>query len=118
MADEASFDEFYLATRGAVLGQLTAMTLDRELAADTVQEAYTRAWQRWSRVSCLDDPTGWVRTVAWRLAVSQFRRRAVANRVLRRVDHVPPVAKGGKATVEKGDCCAPHMTSTRQADHG
>jgi hypothetical protein len=38
MADEVSFDEFYLATRGAVLGQLTVMTLDRELAADTVQE--------------------------------------------------------------------------------
>ena len=93
MADEASFDEFYLATRGAVLGQLTAMTLDRELAADTVQEAYTRAWQRWSRVSCLGDPTGWVRTVAWRLAVSQFRLRAVANRVLRRLDHHPPVGE-------------------------
>ena len=49
MPDEASFDEFYLATRGSVLSQLTAMTLDRELAADSVQEAYTRAWQRWSR---------------------------------------------------------------------
>ena len=93
MADEASFDEFYLATRGAVLGQLTAMTLDRELAADTVQEAYTRAWQRWSRVSCLGDPVGWVRTVAWRLAVSQFRRRAVANRVLRRLDPHPLAAE-------------------------
>ena len=89
MADEASFDEFYLATRDAVLGQLTAMTLDRELAADTVQEAYTRAWQRWSRVSHLGDPTAWVRTVAWRLAVSQFRRRAVANRVLRRLEGDP-----------------------------
>ena len=89
MADEASFDEFYLATRDAVLGQLTAMTLDRELAADTVQEAYTRAWQRWSRVSQLAEPTAWVRTVAWRLAVSQFRRRAVASRVHRRLERNP-----------------------------
>ena len=92
MADETSFDEFYIATRGAVLGQLTAMTLDRELAADTVQEAYLRAWQRWSRVSGLADPSVWVRTVAWRLAVSQFRRHAVAKRVLRRLDAAPPTS--------------------------
>ena len=89
MADDASFDDFYLATRNVVLGQLTAMTLDRELAADTVQEAYTRAWQRWSRVSDMEDPTAWVRTVAWRLAVSQFRRRAVASTLLGRLDRDP-----------------------------
>ena len=62
------------------------MTLDRELAADVVQEACIRASQRWSRVSGLNDPIVWVRTVAWRLAVSQFRRRAVATRVLRRLE--------------------------------
>jgi RNA polymerase sigma-70 factor (ECF subfamily) len=87
MADESSFDDFYLATRETLLSQLTAMTLDRELAADTVQEAYARAWQRWSRVSQLEDPTAWVRTVAWRLAISHFRRRAVALRFLGRVEH-------------------------------
>lgn len=93
MPDEASFDEFYLATRGSVLSQLTAMTLDRELAADSVQEAYTRAWQRWSRVSQLSSPTAWVRTVAWRLAVSQFRRRAVASGRLRQLQPDPGVAE-------------------------
>ena len=82
MPDQASFDEFYVATRRVVLGQLTVMTLDRELAADAVQEAYTRAWQRWARVSQLDNPSAWVRTVAWRVAVSHFRRRAVATRLL------------------------------------
>jgi RNA polymerase sigma-70 factor (ECF subfamily) len=89
MAGEASFDAFYLATRDAVLRQLTAMTLDRELAADTVQEAFVRAWQRWSRVSLLDDPTAWVRVVAWRLALSHFRRRTVADRLFRRLDRGP-----------------------------
>ena len=76
-----AFDDFYLATRSSVLRQLTAMTMDRDVAADVVQEAYARAWQRWSRVSTLEDPRGWVRTVAWRLAVSQHRRRAVAYRL-------------------------------------
>lgn len=85
MGEESSFDEFYLGTRDRIVRQLTAMTLDRELAADASQEAYARAWQRWSRVSRMDDPVAWVRTVAWRLAVSQFRRRAVASRALGRL---------------------------------
>lgn len=93
MAHEASFDEFYLATREVVLRQVTAMTLDRELAADCVQEAYARAWQRWSRVSQLAQPSAWVRTVAWRLAVSQFRRRAVAVRMHRRLERDPVEAE-------------------------
>jgi RNA polymerase sigma-70 factor (ECF subfamily) len=80
MTSIASFDEFYVGTRASVLRQLTAMTTDAELAADVVQEAYSRAWQKWARVSTLDNPTGWVRTVAWRLAVSQHRRAAVAAR--------------------------------------
>jgi RNA polymerase sigma-70 factor (ECF subfamily) len=85
MADRTSFDEFYLGTRDRVLRQLTAMTTDPELAGDVVQEAYARAWQRWARVSGLDDPVAWVRTVAWRVAVSHFRRAAVASRWLTRL---------------------------------
>ncbi|MFC7496184.1 MULTISPECIES: RNA polymerase sigma factor [unclassified Nocardioides] len=87
MADRASFDEFYLGTREGVLRQLTAMTTDPDLAGDVVQEAYTRAWQRWARVSGLDDPAAWVRTVAWRIAVSHFRRASVARRRLVRLGH-------------------------------
>ena len=82
MADDAGFDEFYLATRVDLLRQLTAMTGEPEMAQDVLQEAYARAWQRWTRVADLESPAAWVRTVAWRLAVSQFRRRKVADRVL------------------------------------
>jgi RNA polymerase sigma-70 factor, ECF subfamily len=82
MAGDASFDEFYLASRADLLRHLTAMTGEPDLAQDVLQEAYARAWQRWSRVSGLEEPRAWVRTVAWRLAVSQFRRRKVADRFL------------------------------------
>jgi RNA polymerase sigma-70 factor (ECF subfamily) len=80
-----SFDEFYLGTRGTLLGQLTAMTADPEVAKEVLQDAYAQAWQRWSRVSRLDDPAGWVRTVAWRRSVSAFRRQMAADRFLRMV---------------------------------
>jgi RNA polymerase sigma-70 factor, ECF subfamily len=84
VSDRGDFDEFYLASRLRLLRQLTMMTGDPEQAADVLQEAYARAWQRWRRVSHLDDPAAWVRTVAWRVAISQHRRSMVAADRLRR----------------------------------
>ena len=84
MGTQGEFDEFYTASRLRLLRQLTIMTGDPEQAADVLQEAYARAWQRWRRVSRLDNPVAWVRTVAWRVAVSQHRRTLVAADRLRR----------------------------------
>ena len=49
MVEIESFDEFYLGTRATLLGQLTAMTADPEVAKEVLQDAYAQAWQRWSR---------------------------------------------------------------------
>jgi RNA polymerase sigma-70 factor (ECF subfamily) len=84
MAGQDSFDAFYLGTRMQLLRQLTVMTGDPEQAADVLQEAYARAWQRWGRVATLADPVAWVRTVAWRVAITQYRHRRVAVDRLRR----------------------------------
>jgi RNA polymerase sigma-70 factor (ECF subfamily) len=73
------FDGFYAASRDRLLHVLYAMTGDLAEAQDVVQEAYARAWQRWAQVSEYDEPAAWVRTVAWRLAIS--RRRKARNRV-------------------------------------
>ena len=54
--------------------QLYAMTGDLAEAEDAVAEAYARAWQRWSQVGRYGDPAVWVRTVAYRIAVSSWRR--------------------------------------------
>jgi RNA polymerase sigma-70 factor (ECF subfamily) len=85
MPDQSSFDAFYATTRDRLLRQLTVMTTDPERAKDALQEAYSRAWQRWGRVSRMDDPAAWVRTVAWRVAVSQHRRATAAARLLPRL---------------------------------
>jgi RNA polymerase sigma-70 factor (ECF subfamily) len=84
VVDQRTFDEFYLGTRTTLLRQLSLMTGDPDRAADVLQEAYSRAWQRWGRVSTLADPVSWVRTVAWRVAISQHRRSLVATVRLRR----------------------------------
>lgn len=79
MLATSDYDAFYVATRVRLLRQLTAMTGDAEEAADVLQEAYARAWQRWRRVSRMDDPAAWVRVVAWRIAVSHHRHTVVGR---------------------------------------
>ncbi|MGK5682996.1 sigma factor-like helix-turn-helix DNA-binding protein [Actinoplanes sp. URMC 104] len=73
-ADHGGFEEFYGGTRHRLVTYLYAMTGDRAEAQDAAQEAYVRAWQRWSAVSAYDDPEAWLRTVAYRLCVNHWRK--------------------------------------------
>jgi RNA polymerase sigma-70 factor (ECF subfamily) len=77
------FEECYQGTYGRLTAQLHAYLGDAAEAEDVVQEAFVRAWQRWSTLEDYDDPVGWVRRVAWNLATSRLRRLAVASRALR-----------------------------------
>ncbi|MEV4541537.1 RNA polymerase sigma-70 factor, ECF subfamily [Micromonospora echinaurantiaca] len=73
MSDVDEFDEFYRGSRQRLLGFVYVLTGDFAEAQDAVQEAFIRAWQRWSTVSRYDEPEAWVRVVATRIAVSRWR---------------------------------------------
>jgi RNA polymerase sigma-70 factor (sigma-E family) len=73
MADD-SFDEFYQASQQRVGAFLHAMCGDRADAQDAAQEAYARAWQRWSAVRTYDDPEAWIRRVGYRLLINRWRK--------------------------------------------
>jgi RNA polymerase sigma-70 factor (ECF subfamily) len=77
---EADFDAFYQSNAPTVTRLVYASTGDLALAQDCTQEAFSRAWQQWSRVSKYDDPLAWVRTVARRLAISVWRKRTNQKR--------------------------------------
>lgn len=74
MPDPFGFEEFYEATRHRVAAFLYAVGGDLAEAQDAAQEAYTRAWQRWSRVGSYDDPEAWVRMVGYRIMINAWRR--------------------------------------------
>lgn len=74
MDGDVGFEELYTGAAVRLVRQLYPLTGDLGAAQDCVQEAFARAYLRWSRVSALDDPEAWVRTVAFRLAVSRWRR--------------------------------------------
>ena len=81
---EADFEAFYNASSRRLLGPVYAMVGDLAEAEDALQEAYARAWQRWDRVAGYEDPEAWVRTVAYRIAVSSWRRTVNRLRAHRR----------------------------------
>jgi RNA polymerase sigma-70 factor (ECF subfamily) len=85
----ADFVALYEARFADLAGQLYAFTGDNIETHDLVQEAFIRAWQRWSTVGTYEDPVAWVRRVAWNLAMSRYRRLQ-RSRSVRRDDQVVP----------------------------
>jgi RNA polymerase sigma-70 factor (ECF subfamily) len=102
MRSEDDFDAFYTATSGRMVGQLFAMLGDLAEAEDAVQEAYARAWRRWPTLGGYDDPERWVRTVAYRIGVSAWRKavnRSAAHRRHGRPQDVPGLSADRLALV-------------------
>ena len=95
MTDRLDFADFYAATFGRLTVQIHAFVGDHAEAQDLVQEAYCRAFARWSTVAGYDDPLAWVHRVAWNLAVSRWRRHnrlRLWQRELAPADVGPPTA--------------------------
>ena len=78
--DQAEFDAFYTGSFHRLVGQLHALIGDRTEAQDCVQEAFVRAWSQRRSLDAAGSPESWVRTAAYRLAVSRWRRTARARR--------------------------------------
>lgn len=90
MGDSTGFDAFYAARAAGLIRHLFLSTGDMSRAEECVQEAFLRAWQRWDRLES-DDPVHWVRTVSWRLAMNDWRRRARQGRALLRLGGESPL---------------------------
>jgi RNA polymerase sigma-70 factor (ECF subfamily) len=69
------FDEFYASARPSIARALSLTLGDVDLAVEATDEALARAYERWTSVSRLDRPEGWVYRVAMNWALSVLRRR-------------------------------------------
>lgn len=88
------FDTFYRATSHRVVGYLYVVLGDLPEAEDAAHEAYARAWQRWPKLRHYEDPEAWVRSVAFRIAVSAWRKavnRLTAHRA-RPTENIPDLS--------------------------
>lgn len=72
--DPETFDAFYTGSFSRLVGQIYAMCGNLAEAQDCVQEAFVRAWDKRRTLDVDQAPEAWVRTVAYRLAVSRWRK--------------------------------------------
>lgn len=113
---DPDFDAVYAATAPRLIHQLYLVVGDLSEAQDCVQEAYARAWVRWERLTRNGgDPVGWVKTTAYRLAVSRWRHLSAGVRALRRHGAPPDVPGPSPDTVAVRDALARLPLNQRMA---
>ncbi|MFT2014379.1 SigE family RNA polymerase sigma factor [Streptomyces sp. 796.1] len=88
------FEEFYTQAVARLTGQLYVMLGDLHEAEDVVQEAFVKGWGRRRQLDRAGQPEAWIRTVAWRLAVSRWRVRRRSADAWRRHSGPPPQVDG------------------------
>ena len=84
-----SFDAWYDREHDRMIATLVLSTGDIELAVEGVDEACSRALERWKRISAMESPTGWVYRVAINHARRVARRKGMEQRVFRKQVPVP-----------------------------
>jgi len=97
-ASALSFEAFYLANERRLFRALFVLTGRRDEAEDLAQHAFCRVWERWDRVSRLDDPSGYLFRTAFNARHSAARRAVrAARRVVDVVVHTTPSPEPGPA---------------------
>jgi len=82
---DASFDATFRAHYWPMVRALTVACGDQEVAADAVQDGFTRAYARWRRISRYDDPAGWIRHVAVNRIRDHYRKVERGRRAVDRL---------------------------------
>ena len=75
-----------------LVGALTRMTRDVELAEDLAQDALVAALEQWPTAGVPDNPGAWLMTTAKRRGIDHFRRADVLRRKVAELEH----ASGGE----------------------
>jgi RNA polymerase sigma-70 factor (ECF subfamily) len=94
-----TFEEFFTTNSEDLYGSLWLVTRHRFEAEEIAQEAFLKVWERWDRVTEMDDPVGYLYRTAMNVWRSRGRRAAVA---IRRVIHAIQ-ADDGLAHIEERD---------------
>jgi RNA polymerase sigma-70 factor (ECF subfamily) len=75
-----SFESFYDGESRLLFRRLWLVTGNRAEAEELMQDAFVRVWERWDRVSRMDDPVGYLYRTAMNLFRKRYRRAVLAVR--------------------------------------
>jgi len=87
------FDRFYLREFPAMVALACAVSGSRLAAEDLAQEALTRAYRNWPKISGYDKPGAWLRRVTINLSLSSRRRLASETRARLRLGREPSLSE-------------------------
>jgi RNA polymerase sigma-70 factor (ECF subfamily) len=85
----AAFEEFFRAEQLRLHRVLYAITRSRPEAEDIGQEAFLKVWERWDRVSEMDDPAGYLHRAAMNVFRDRSRRLVLAMKRAMRASPPP-----------------------------
>ena len=71
---------FFASEHARLFGALCLVTGDRSEAEEIMQDAFLRLWERWDRVSEVDDPSAYLFRTAMNVFRNRYRRAALALR--------------------------------------
>jgi RNA polymerase sigma factor (sigma-70 family) len=91
LSDALTFGAFFANERGRLLRALFLVTGNAQEAEEIMQDAFVEVWERWDRVSAMDNPVGYL----FRTAMN--RHRSGVRRALRATRRAILVSDGGDA---------------------
>jgi RNA polymerase sigma-70 factor (ECF subfamily) len=109
------FEDFYRREHAHVFGSLTLILRDREGASDATDEAFSRAFERWSRVGVMESPGGWVYTTALNVARRRLRRASLERSLHLATPPAPAAPEGMRLDVWDAVCSLPTRQRTAVA---
>jgi RNA polymerase sigma-70 factor, ECF subfamily len=85
--DEADFERLYQTSYSKILATLMAMLGDKAAAEDCAQDAFERAYKKWSTWQPIAPAEAWIHRIAVNGAVSHIRRMRIreVGEVIRRI---------------------------------
>ncbi len=87
------FETVYRSEYAGLVAVATAITGDRDGAADLVQDTMVKAFVRWSRISVMERPGAWCHHVLVNACRSRLRRRATERRFVASFNRREPVTQ-------------------------
>jgi RNA polymerase sigma-70 factor, ECF subfamily len=87
IARPETFEDFFAEHGRSVFGAVWLVTRNSHEAEEVTQDAFLRIWERWDRVSIMEDPKAYLYVTAMNIWRSRLRRTSVA---LRKAVHALP----------------------------
>jgi len=92
-----TFEEFFQDHHARLFAALCLTTGSRDESEEIMQDAFLKIWERWDRVSAMDDPVGFLYRTAMNTFLKRYRRARLAVR------HVLPLPERDDAFATVND---------------